>query len=66
MQGFLKAVRQKQQPNNLPKTRCEDACQAQAFLAFNIAKETLFIDLTLGSNTVKNCEENAFRTVVTG
>ena len=56
MQGFLKAVRQQQQPNNLPKTRCEDACQAQAFWAFNI-------DLTLGSN--RNWEEHGSLTVVT-
>ena len=39
-------------------------CQSPAFSAFNIAKETVFIDLNSGEDG--DCEDNGFRTVVTG
>ena len=39
-------------------------CQSQAFSAFNIAKETLFIDLIFGEDG--NWKENSSLTVVTG
>ena len=43
--------------------RVSGVCQISAFSALNIAKETLFIDLTLCQNG--NCEENGSLTAVT-
>ena len=39
-------------------------CQPQTFSAFNIVKDTLFIDLTLCEN--RYCEENGSLAIVTG
>ena len=45
-------------------TRLASSAKVLLFSAFNIAKETLFIDLNFGEDG--DCEENGFRTVVTG
>ena len=61
MTGFLEAVRRRhQQPKNLLDTRSA----VSAFSDINIAKETLFIDLTLCENG--NWKENGSLTVVAG
>ena len=61
--GFLEALTQQHQQLKVFQHKVWGVCQAQAFSAFNIGKERLFIDLTLCENG--NWGENGSLTIVT-
>ena len=61
--GFLEAVRQQHQHQESSWHKVCGVCQSPAFSAFNIAKQTLFVDLNFGEDG--NCEEDGSLTVVT-